>query len=161
MAPDSIPVSAPVWTGRRQEFSPPRKSIKTNENYQKNWPCANRTAGSLHVADDNVPAKNFLRFRCKKSSRHIRPAAGTKWNQHVDRTFRLLHRRGSGTQQQAKYAYKCSETFGTYKDGLTARHAASFRSVSRVTGVASANAPRRADTPVPEVKMFRAAFRSA
>ena len=48
-----------------------------------------------------------------------------------------------------------------YIDGLTARHAASFRSVSRVTGVAGANAPRRADNPVPEVKMLRAAFRSA
>ena len=49
---------------------------------------------------------------------------------------------------------------GPYIDYLTV-HAASFRSVSRVTGVTNVNAPRRADAPSPDAMMLRAAFRSA
>ena len=50
---------------------------------------------------------------------------------------------------------------GNYIDYLTTHHAARFRSISRVTGVANANAPRRAEAPIPNAMMLRAAFRSA
>ena len=40
-------------------------------------------------------------------------------------------------------------------------HQAAMVSISRVTGVANANAPRRADAPIPDAMMLRAAFRSA
>ena len=40
-------------------------------------------------------------------------------------------------------------------------HQAAMVSISRVTGVANANAPRCADAPIPDAMMLRAAFRSA
>ena len=59
----------------------------------------------------------------------------------------------------APFVLPASVLYGNCIDYLKV-HAASFRSVSRVAGVADANAPRRADAPIPDAMMLRAAFRS-